>query len=204
MRQNDTFGVLALTLHPTSYEWRFLPAADGTFTDSGAGVCHGRTPGFAPSAPPPPVRSGGSSCTIRGTYEEDRLIGTSHKDVICGMGGDDVIRGLGGNDVLRGGGGDDRVYGGKGKDRLYGGAGADKLSGQRGRDRLVGGSGRDRLYGGRGNDCLSGRDKGRLDRLFGGSGRDRAKVDGRDRTRSVERISRASQAGRSGQGMKTP
>ena len=30
VRQNDTFGVLSLTLHPTSYEWRFLPEAGGT------------------------------------------------------------------------------------------------------------------------------------------------------------------------------
>src|SRR6185503_6617050 len=45
VRQNTTFGVLALTLHPTSYEWRFLPEAGRTFTDSGAGNCHGRPSG---------------------------------------------------------------------------------------------------------------------------------------------------------------
>ena len=190
-RDNDTFGVLALTLHPTSYEWRFLPAADGSFTDAGSGVCHGRTPGFTPSKPPPPVRAvKKNACTIRGTNEDDRLIGTRKKDVICALAGNDTVRGLGGNDVVRGGAGRDRVYGGKGNDRLYGDAGPDLPKGQRGRDRLVGGTGRDRLSGGPGNDSLSGRDSGRLDRLSGGRGRDRAKVDKRDRIRSIERISR--------------
>ena len=40
IRDNSTFGVLALTLHPTSYDWEFIPAAGGTFTDSGTGACH--------------------------------------------------------------------------------------------------------------------------------------------------------------------
>ncbi|MBI3762260.1 MAG: DNRLRE domain-containing protein [Chloroflexi bacterium] len=37
---DSTFGVLKLTLHPTSYDWEFIPAAGGTFTDSGSGNCH--------------------------------------------------------------------------------------------------------------------------------------------------------------------
>ena len=40
VRQADTFGVLKLTLHPTSYEWEFVPEAGKTFTDSGSGACH--------------------------------------------------------------------------------------------------------------------------------------------------------------------
>ena len=36
----DTFGVLKLTLHPTSYDWQFVPEAGGTFTDSGTAACH--------------------------------------------------------------------------------------------------------------------------------------------------------------------
>jgi hypothetical protein len=39
-RNNDTFGVLKLTLHATSYDWQFDRAAGGTFTDSGKGDCH--------------------------------------------------------------------------------------------------------------------------------------------------------------------
>src|SRR5215469_16662678 len=40
VRNNDTFGVLKLTLKPTAYEWKFLPEAGKTFTDSGSGNCH--------------------------------------------------------------------------------------------------------------------------------------------------------------------
>jgi hypothetical protein len=35
VRNNDTFGVLELTLGPREYSWRFIPA-EGTFTDSGS------------------------------------------------------------------------------------------------------------------------------------------------------------------------
>jgi Calcineurin-like phosphoesterase len=48
--QNTTFGVLKLTLHPTSFDWQFVPAADGAFTDSGSGLCHGA--GSSPGPPP--------------------------------------------------------------------------------------------------------------------------------------------------------
>jgi hypothetical protein len=40
VRNSDTFGVLKLTLHPTSYEWNFVPEAGKTFTDSGTTSCH--------------------------------------------------------------------------------------------------------------------------------------------------------------------
>ena len=36
----DTFGILKLTLHATSYDWQFVPEAGGTFTDSGTSSCH--------------------------------------------------------------------------------------------------------------------------------------------------------------------
>jgi hypothetical protein len=39
-RNASTFGILALTLHTTGYDWRFSPAAGGTFTDSGSTFCH--------------------------------------------------------------------------------------------------------------------------------------------------------------------
>ncbi|HEX7118259.1 MAG TPA: metallophosphoesterase [Longimicrobiales bacterium] len=35
-----TIGVLKLTLHPDRYAWEFMPAAGGTFTDSGDAPCH--------------------------------------------------------------------------------------------------------------------------------------------------------------------
>jgi acid phosphatase type 7 len=37
---DDTFGILQLTLHPTSYDWQFLPVAGEGFTDSGGSTCH--------------------------------------------------------------------------------------------------------------------------------------------------------------------
>jgi hypothetical protein len=39
VRNNDTDGVLQLTLHPTSYSWEFIPVAGKTFTDSGEAPC---------------------------------------------------------------------------------------------------------------------------------------------------------------------
>jgi hypothetical protein len=40
VRNVDTYGVLKLTLHPDSYEWKFVPVAGKTFTDSGSDSCH--------------------------------------------------------------------------------------------------------------------------------------------------------------------
>jgi hypothetical protein len=40
VRHASTYGVLELTLHPGSYDWRFVPEAGKTFTDSGSQACH--------------------------------------------------------------------------------------------------------------------------------------------------------------------
>ncbi len=40
VRNDTTFGVLKLTLHPTGYDWKFVPEAGKTFTDSGTQACH--------------------------------------------------------------------------------------------------------------------------------------------------------------------
>ncbi len=37
---DDSFGVLELTLQPTSYLWRFVPIPGSTFTDQGQTDCH--------------------------------------------------------------------------------------------------------------------------------------------------------------------
>jgi acid phosphatase type 7 len=39
VRNADTFGVLALTLHPHGYDWRFAPIDRGGFTDDGSAKC---------------------------------------------------------------------------------------------------------------------------------------------------------------------
>jgi hypothetical protein len=40
VRTATTYGVLVMTLRPTSYDWRFVPAAGAPFTDAGSGACH--------------------------------------------------------------------------------------------------------------------------------------------------------------------
>jgi acid phosphatase type 7 len=40
VRNSDTYGVLKLTLHASSYDWQFVPEAGKTFSDSGTGNCH--------------------------------------------------------------------------------------------------------------------------------------------------------------------
>lgn len=54
VRQNTSFGVLKLVLHETSYDWEFVSAAGGSFTDSGSRACHTASSGAdtqPPSAP---------------------------------------------------------------------------------------------------------------------------------------------------------
>jgi hypothetical protein len=40
VRNSSTYGVLQLTLHAGSYDWKFLPIAGKSFTDSGTTSCH--------------------------------------------------------------------------------------------------------------------------------------------------------------------
>ena len=57
VRNDRSFGILRLTLHPTSYDWQFVPAAGSTFTDSGTTQCHGASSDTqAPSTPTNLVR----------------------------------------------------------------------------------------------------------------------------------------------------
>ena len=53
VRQNATFGVLKLVLHPASYDWTFLPIAVSTFTDSGSSQPCRRVDTTPPSPPTP-------------------------------------------------------------------------------------------------------------------------------------------------------
>ena len=59
-RSSSTFGVLKLTLHPSSYDFRFVPIAGQTFADSGTASCHGGRPARrSPRAAPRPTGSSG-------------------------------------------------------------------------------------------------------------------------------------------------
>jgi acid phosphatase type 7 len=40
LRDDQTFGLLELTLRPDGYDWQFVPEPGSTFTDSGSGTCH--------------------------------------------------------------------------------------------------------------------------------------------------------------------
>ncbi len=55
IKNSTTFGVLQLTLHSSSYDWKFVPIAGQTFTDSGTAACHGKpvsgTDTTAPTTP---------------------------------------------------------------------------------------------------------------------------------------------------------
>jgi len=98
--------------------------------------------------------SGGSggrpACTIRGSEDDDVLIGTAREDVICAGAG---------NDVVRGAGADDQVYGGEGNDTLRGDADADDLFGEGGRDVITSSDdvrGNDSINGGADRDVCNG------------------------------------------------
>lgn len=39
---NDTFGVLKLTLRRNAFDWQFVPVPGKTYSDAGSGSCHGR------------------------------------------------------------------------------------------------------------------------------------------------------------------
>lgn len=40
VRNNNTFGVIKLTLHARGYDWQFVPVRGRRFTDEGSGSCH--------------------------------------------------------------------------------------------------------------------------------------------------------------------
>jgi len=57
VRNNKSWGLLKLTLHPTSYEWEFLPLAGQTFRDAGRADCVSSAQlATATSTPPNPTR----------------------------------------------------------------------------------------------------------------------------------------------------
>jgi hypothetical protein len=44
VQNSTTYGVLKLTLHPSGYDWQFVPVS-GPFADNGSDVCHGAPQG---------------------------------------------------------------------------------------------------------------------------------------------------------------
>jgi len=107
---------------------------------------------------------------IKGSAEDDVLVGLAGDDVIDGQRGNDNINGSEGDDYLIGGPGADTLNGGVGDDVIEGNTGNDNLYGSEGDDYLIGGLGRNILNGGVGNDTLIGGPNS--DTLTGGEGQD--------------------------------
>ena len=64
-----TFGVLKLTLHPTSYDWQFVPdgTSGNTAGDGGSGTCHGAPGGSDTTPPTVSVTAPADGATVSGT-----------------------------------------------------------------------------------------------------------------------------------------
>jgi len=83
---------------------------------------------------------------IRGTGDDDRLVGTQRADKLIGRKGDDRINGKSGADYLIGGSGADKLIGGPGFDELRGGGTADVIDARDGApDMIICGGGVDRV-----------------------------------------------------------
>ena len=52
VRDSTSFGIMEMTLHPTGYDWNFVPDSGGTFTDAGSGTCHSAGGDTAPPTTP--------------------------------------------------------------------------------------------------------------------------------------------------------
>ena len=73
IRSNVNYGVIKLTLWPTSYDWQFIPVAGGTFTDAGSAPCHSGTPlpNQAPVANPGGPYNSEGTVVLDGTQSRD-------------------------------------------------------------------------------------------------------------------------------------
>ena len=86
VRNANTYGVLKLTLHPTSYGWEFVPEAGKTFNDLGTGYCNG---GNIQDTVPPSAPSNLKVSVVSG--KEVRLTWTASTDNM-GVAGYQVFR----------------------------------------------------------------------------------------------------------------
>lgn len=116
------------------------------------------------------LSGGGNSDWLIGENGADRLYGGAGEDNLRGNSGDDRLYGENGDDNLRGASGEDVLHGGIGNDNLFGGIEGDRLYGDEGSDALYGENGNDQIYGGTDNDWLMGGSG--ADRLYGGNDAD--------------------------------
>jgi len=73
VRSNVSYGILKVTLWPTSYDWEFVPIAGGTFTDKGSALCHSGAPlpNQTPIANPGGPYSSEGTLTLDGSQSRD-------------------------------------------------------------------------------------------------------------------------------------
>lgn len=64
VHNDQTYGVLKLSLHPAGYDWQFIPIAGGTFTDSGSGTCVSAAVGGITELPQPAGGGSGSMAVV--------------------------------------------------------------------------------------------------------------------------------------------
>jgi acid phosphatase type 7 len=64
-KSGGTFGVLELTLHPSSYDWRFVGIPGTSLTSTGAELCHAVPPPPADTTPPEDVALKGHALAHR-------------------------------------------------------------------------------------------------------------------------------------------
>lgn len=83
-----------------------------------------------------------------------KVKGTRDDDLILGNGNDNNLKGKQGDDLIFGLDGDDKINGDNGDDFLNGGDGADTIKGGNGDDTIIGGSGNDLLDGKNGADTF--------------------------------------------------
>jgi hypothetical protein len=70
VRISGSYGVLKLTLHPSSYDWQFVTAPGATVADSGSGSCHG-------GGEPPPPTTDTTPPTVTGTAPDANATGVA-------------------------------------------------------------------------------------------------------------------------------
>jgi chitodextrinase len=90
-RNNNTFGVLSMTLGASSYSYKFVPVAGGTFTDSGSATCH-RGGGGGDTSPP----TAPAGLTATATSSTSVSLGWTASTDNVGVTGYRVYRGAGG------------------------------------------------------------------------------------------------------------
>jgi Ca2+-binding RTX toxin-like protein len=169
----------------------YLKGTEVTLTaDAGPEASFGGWSGACSGAAPTCKLTIGAGRKVTATFDAD----SPSPGGVGGTGGTGGTGGAGGQPgqtppvekcTILGTAGDDVLTGTPGRDVICGRGGNDTLAGARGADVLIGGRGADLLRGGRGRDVLYARDR-RRDRVNGGRGIDRARVDARDRKRSVE------------------